>query len=297
MAVSDLLLRAGSAAAQEAAVAGMAVGLEAGARALKNMTAKATLYVRVLGAEYNDTSGISTNEDVAALKGIAKMRKKESATLMGRAGQVVSRAVVLAGGAQRKVIEAETDFAMQASGFVPFHVQYNPSSLRMNSVGGKLRQYKSMGNDTMNSVQNTDKATSAYLTVQLVFEDINVNDAFGKTTFSDGGLSTSNALDMAASIKKNLQSNGYSVRKQVEGIIALLMIKRTRQVIFVWNNMFFHGELISVNANYTMFNKQGHPIRAVVEMQIQQNNNNATFKSDLAYWNDVFDEAFDSSLF
>ena len=61
--------------------------------------------------------------------------------------------------------------------------------------------------------------------------------------------------------------------------------------------MFFHGELISVNANYTMFNKQGHPIRAVVEMQIQQNNNNATFKSDLAYWNDVFDEAFDSSLF
>ena len=74
--------------------------------------------------------------------------------------------------------------------------------------------------------------------------------------------------------------------------MSLLMLKPTRQIIFVWNNMFFHGELLSVDANFTMFNKLGHPIRAVVNIQIQQSNNNATFKSDLEYWDEVLDTVF-----
>ena len=56
--------------------------------------------------------------------------------------------------------------------------------------------------------------------------------------------------------------------------------------------MFFHGELISVGINYTMFNKNGHPIKATVDMQIQQTNGNATFKSDMDYWNEVLNTAF-----
>ena len=187
---------------------------------------------------------------------------------------------------------------MMATGFVPMRVQYNPTTLRMNTVGGRITKYTAMGDQNPNAVQNTDKKTSTYLSVQLVFEDIENTDAFGVTTlFSDAAPSASQLVGAGIGLATSIFTEGYSVRKQVEGLISLLMLKRTRQVIFVWNDMFFHGELLSVDANYSMFNKKGNPIKATVDMQIQQTNANATFKTDLDYWNEVMDQAFTGGLF
>ncbi len=279
-------------AAQIAAYTAAAAGMWAAGKAIGLMTARATLYVRLLGMGNHDSSGATTNQDVAALRSLRKGRNKASEKLAERAGAVTNQAKLAVESAKIKASEIETAVAMMASGFMPMNVQYNPTSLRMNTVAGTITQYKTMGDDTMNSVQNTDKKASTYLSVQLIFEDINNSDAFGATTLSEGGASASNIADMAKSGIINTFSNGFSVKRQVEGLMSLLMMKRTRQVIFVWNNMFFHGELISVNINYTMFNKLGHPIKATVDLQIQQTNGNATFKSDLEYWNEVLNVAF-----
>ncbi len=282
----------GNDAASVAGYAAAAAGLEVASKGLSLMTAKAVLYVRLLGIGNHDYSGASTNNDVGALRSLKKGRNKASEKLAARAGEQVSEAKLAIEAAKIKVTEVETTAALMATGFLPMRVQYNPASLRMNTVAGTITQYKSMGDDTMNSVQNTDKKASTYLSVQLIFEDINNSDAFGATTLSEGGASLSNGVDLAKSVVNNTFFGGYSVKKQCEGLLSLLTQKRLRQIIFVWNNMFFHGELISVSVNYTMFNKNGNPIKATVDLQIQQTNGNAAFKSDLEYWNEVLNIAF-----
>ncbi len=282
----------GNDAGSIAKYAAVATASELAGKAINMLTAKATLYIRLLGLGNHDSSGATTNQDVGALRTLKKGRNKASEKLASRAGEQINQAKLTVEGAKVKATEVETAVSMLASGFMPLRVQYNPTSLKMHTVAGTITQYKGMGDDNMNSVQNTDKKASTYLTVQLIFEDINNSDAFGASTLSEGGASLSNAVDMAKSVAVNTFSDGYSVKKQTEGIMSLLMMKRTRQVIFVWNNMFFHGELISVNINYTMFNKNGHPIKATVDMQIQQTNGNATFKSDMDYWNEVLNTAF-----
>ena len=178
---------------------------------------------------------------------------------------------------------------MLAKGFIPTQVQYNPTSLMLRTVGGKIRQYQAMGNETMNAMISTDKKTSTYLSVQLVYEAIDNADAFGSSSL---GMNVDDVVDATKSFLKNSFKGGYSVKKPVEGLLSLMMEKESRQVIFVWNNMFFHGELISANAQFTMFNKLGNPIKATVNLEIQQSNGNALFASDRQYWNDAFDKVY-----
>ena len=268
-----------------------ATALGATAKGLEMAKAKATLYVRMLG-QYNDTTGSTTNQDVSALKGLLKMRKKKGKAAAKRAGAEIDQADIIEEGAQIKLSEAEMAVEMLTIGFIPVPVQYNPATISMQSVGGAIEKYTAMGNDSPNSLVSMDKKTSTYLTVDLIFEEVINSDAFGSTTMENGGVNISNSVDMAKDMVANL-SGDVSVRTKVEGLISLLMLKRTRQIIFVWGNMFFHGELLSVNANYTMFNKNGNPIRATASIQIQQTNGNATFKSDTEYWDEVLDEVFD----
>lgn len=275
----------------EATKAAAAIGVAA--KGLEMAKAKAYLYVRVVGGEFQDSTGANTSEEVDALKQLVKRRKKKSKEIAKRAGKQIDTLTITAEGIENMLSEAETQALMMSAGFLPMEVQYNPMSLQMQTVGGTLEKYTAMGNDTNNSLVATDKQTSTYLTVQLIFEDISVYDAFGAATQENGAVSgPSNIAETVTSNLTTILSDGYSVRRQVEGIISLLMLKRTRQVIFVWNNMFFHGELLSVDANFTMFNKVGNPIRAQVNVQIQQSNNNATFKSDLEYWDEVLDTVF-----
>ena len=199
----------------------------------------------------------------------------------------------MASATEGKIAEAQLALALLQKGFIPIEVQYNPSSINLNSVGGPIKKYNAMGNDNMNSFTSVDKKTATYLTTQLIFEDINVSDAFGASSLS---INASSAVDNVKSLVKNL-SGGYSVKKQVEGLVSLLMTKETRQVIFVWNDMFFHGELLYVDVAFNMFNKNGHPIKATADIKIIQNNTNASYASDKQYWNDAIDYAFKTPLF
>ena len=81
------------------------------------------------------------------------------------------------------------------------------------------------------------------------------------------------------------------MQKQIDGLMALLTQDATRQVIFFWARMCFRGELTSVSTRYTMFNKDGNPIRGVVELSIRQGNEKE-FAYDETYWDKAFTKAF-----
>lgn len=278
----------GAAVGEAAAYVGAGAALAASSAAINLLTAKATLYVRMIGVS-QDTTGSQINEDVSGLRSLLKARNKTSEKVAARAGQSVKSTSIMQEAASTKMTEVETAAALLSKGFLPVSVQYNPASIRMTSVGGGTKSFQAMGNENMNAMTVIDKKTATYLNAQLIYEDINNADAFGSSSF---GLNTDDLIDAGKSAIVNIFGGGYSVKKPVEGLISLLMDKESRQVIFVWNNMFFHGELVSVDANFTMFNKLGNPIRATADIRILQSNGNATFASDKQYWQDAFDAVY-----
>ena len=261
---------------------------EAEAKGIETLASKATLYVKMLGWEI-DATGSKTNEDIEALRSLVKERDKSSSKLAARSGKVTKQMDIRADASKAKMTSAQINAAMLAKGFIPVQVQYNPSSITMNSVGGNIKNFETMGNEKLNSMTSTDKQTSTYLSVDLIYEDINVADAFGSQSLDTKGPEWG---DKKAFKEDDEFSDVYSVKKPVEGLLSLMMEKETRQVIFVWNNMFFHGVMTSVSVNFTMFNKIGMPIKAKVSLQIQQSNTDESFASDRQYWDSAFDTAF-----
>lgn len=178
--------------------------------------------------------------------------------------------------------------------YIPIQVQYNPSTLQYHSdLGGRRRinaiEGVGAGGDGM-SIKSIPQNTE--LSCTLVFEKINVNDAFIQA--SEGwnaslGNVTSTIGSAVNKIKGGSSEEPYSVRKEVEGFLALLSTTYTRDVIFFYGKICFHGELTVASANYKMFNKRGDPILAEVSIRIRQNNENLY---DQKRWKNSFEALF-----
>ena len=69
--------------------------------------------------------------------------------------------------------------------------------------------------------------------------------------------------------------------------MGILTQSETRQVVFFWSEMAFAGEVVSIDARYTMFNPIGNPIRAVVKLTIRQGEAEEVVET---YWNNAFNE-------
>ena len=63
----------------------------------------------------------------------------------------------------------------------------------------------------------------------------------------------------------------------------------TRVVTFRWADMAFTGQLIEVQAEYTMFSVSGKPVRSKVRMNIAQQ---VESDADIQYWDKVLDTTF-----
>lgn len=245
-----------------------------------------------------DAIGATTSDDVAALRALLK---GNSGGVMGALKSVASKASqatgtgadLIADTAKVKTKGAALQAELKAKNFYSMTVQYNPSTLRLVSSGGYYYNYEGAGDQSVSKVSSFEKPSTVHLYVSLVFEDINDQDAFG---YQDIALNIGTGIETLKSIGANLSEkrNGFSVRPQVEAIVSLLMHRRTQQVIFYWSEMFFHGLLTNVEANYTMFNKKGHPIRAEVQLQIQQAKSDSMFQSDIKAWDSAFDNMFSS---
>ena len=176
---------------------------------------------------------------------------------------------------------------MAGSGYLALEVQYNPSSIHMDTQAGKQVQYSGgdLGNGSANQITQIIQPVSTTMGFQLVFDDMNPQDAFVLENMAPtAGNLVSGTADVARKVR-----GAYSVQAQMDGLMSLLTQPVTRKVIFYWAKMCFQGELVSVSSRYTMFNKDGNPIRGMVDLTIRQGEESGF---DVAYWDEAFTRTF-----
>lgn len=181
--------------------------------------------------------------------------------------------------------KARKNLLGQDQAYLAMEVQYNPSSIQMQTATGSQLDYSggSMGNMANNMIIQNIVPTSTTMNVQLIFDEVNMYDAFMVNNVN----SPVGAIAQAA---KYAVEKEHSVQHQIEGILSLLTMDVTRQVVFYWSKMCFRGELTAVQANYTMFNKSGNPIRGVVNLSIRQGEQAELFES--SYWGKAYENLF-----
>ncbi len=174
---------------------------------------------------------------------------------------------------------------INTDGYIPLEVQYNPASVRIYTTGEGSGGYLIGSN---NVTQASTLISQTLMDFELIFEDINNQDAFDITSM---GFNVETIYGLGKDIVSNLIDGPYGVINQVQGILGLIHNTAMQDVIFMWGDMAFKGKLTDVNVEYTMFNKEGNPIYAKVKLSIQHvYDKNDT--DDMKYWDGVIKKVF-----
>lgn len=181
------------------------------------------------------------------------------------------------------------------NGYFPVQVQFNPSRISFQGMGGEIRR-ESVGGAGENQFQQFTTPSETVLGMELIFDDTNNKDAF----MMDANLPVIGELTSPGNVMQRVQQgisgakDGYSVQDTTELFIGAMVLNYTRLVGFAWNKMIFWGELVGVSVKYTMFNKSGAPIRAIVSIQIRQDQmvgGNTPYETEKE-WEKTFQEMF-----
>lgn len=168
-------------------------------------------------------------------------------------------------------------------------VQYNPASLSLQANAEPI-PFSYLLKNVDNGVPNQQiRPPAIALSVELVFDDTNLKDAFMAEKFR---LSVGDAVTAGAGIVQSARG-GYTVQPQTNALVAMLMRDATRLVTFQWADLSFTGEVCQVQAKYTMFSVSGKPIRSTVQLVILQR---IATRAGFAYWDKAFDACFSDRL-
>lgn len=145
-----------------------------------------------------------------------------------------------------------------------FYVQFNPSELSFSGYGGGL----STKTDFTSSSGISFEPVQVRITmdVRLIFDKVDPQDAFMGDKLNTAP--TSLATGVAKAVKSKKGKKDQSVQTEVEGFMAALRSPYTRRITFQWGKMVYTGILNRVSAEYQMFNVNGQPIRAAVNLSL-----------------------------
>ena len=247
---------------------------------------KAILYIYLVD--------ISQKQEIKA--NVLDVRKQESA-LMKKAKKTLSITDDLKGlgsgfldfftpGAksQQKVGKVDDD----NDKFLKFEVQYNPATIRLSSVNGKVQE-KRREEGVQDKLHVMKFEGKSKLSFDLIFDDCDNMNAFA---FNDiANINFSSMANKAVSLLQNAGTT-HSVRKRMDAIMSLLSSPSTQQVVFFWAKMVFRGTVTSVNNRFTMFNPEGNPIRGEMHLEITQDKKYKDKLYDEQYWQKAFKECF-----
>lgn len=147
-----------------------------------------------------------------------------------------------------------------------FFVQFNPSSLQMYSTNTPdPRRDVSGTNDDQTTTNDVVSAPRVELTTTLIFDKMNIYDAFMFDKFNTGVSATT-----VTNIVTLAKGATFTVQPYVEGLISALRNPYTRSMTFQWADFSFTGRLHQLQANYKMFSVSGRPIRAEVQLRLRQ---------------------------
>ncbi len=171
----------------------------------------------------------------------------------------------------KNVFKGEDADPEVSTGFLKLKVQYNPSSVSLVSRGGEyIGRYGGVGGSDSGALQRNIQPEEVVLSMELIFDDTVISEAFSAfdaSNYSPTGL----AKKIATKVSNSSEDfSGYSIRNATELFVAAMTSAHTRVVCVAWKDMVFWGELTGVNAEYTMFNNKGNPIRSKVQIEVRQ---------------------------
>ena len=185
----------------------------------------------------------------------------------------------------KSLLGRDTTATIEDNGYLALEVQYNPSSIYLETVAGTQMNFSpvNMGDASTNQLRQNVEPVATTLSVQLLFDSVNIYDSF---LLSNTSLTIGNAVALG--------TGTHSVKPQMDGIMSLLTREYTRHVLFFWAKMCFQGELSSVSSHYTMFNTSGNPVRGDIRLTIRQSEDPSA-KYENSYWEKAFTKAFGES--
>lgn len=168
-----------------------------------------------------------------------------------------------------------------------FTVQFNPSEMSLHAKGEQVQRQSSEQRPGEAPVVETYTVEPPQVdfSVRLIFDHVVNQDAF----LADKIIPTVSAS--VGDIRK-LAGKEYSVRPEIEGLLAVLQNRYTRLITFLWGDFSFTGSLENVDAEYTMFSLSGRPIRGTVSLQIVQD----CALDTMLRWQKDYKSAFGSGL-
>ena len=147
-----------------------------------------------------------------------------------------------------------------------FYVQFNPSSLQIYSanMSTQLRDVCTTS-EQQKTISDLVSAPRVELTTTLIFDQMNIYDAFmfDKMTTGASATTVTNLFTMAT-------GSTFTVQPYVEGLLSALRNPYTQSMTFQWADFSFTGRLRQLQATYKMFSVSGRPIRAEVQMRLRQ---------------------------
>lgn len=161
-------------------------------------------------------------------------------------------------------------------------VQFNPASLNIEAYGGGRFPISNYSGDKGKTAGTIDYGPLAvYITVSytLIFDSVDIGDAFAADKFN---LSVSSlAKNITSAVSTGITGREYTVRPFVEGFLAAVRDPDHRTVIFEWGKLRYVGVMNRVSCKYTMFNPNGEPIRAEVQVSmLSESNPQADYRSE-----------------
>ncbi len=172
-------------------------------------------------------------------------------------------------------------------GFYAITVQFNPSSIEFYAHADKVK-VKTLQVQGQNEIPKPNvRPPSVTMTVELIFDDVENSDAFLVNNLTPGVMNIAKT-----GLKLLTGREEHTVQPQTNAMVGMLMEESTRMICFRWGDLAFAGEVVNVEAKYTMFNPKGNPIRSVVSLTIVQR---VDEDDQINYWESAFDNFFGQS--
>ena len=150
-----------------------------------------------------------------------------------------------------------------------FEVQFNPNQLSFVGYGGEQMAIQNYSGEGKNQINNV--ASHIEMTIPLIFDKVDNLEAFYSDKFTLGQTSVARGavkLGKGAYNAVKGKDTSKSVQQEIEAFTAIIRSNDKRLIRFVWGDMAYEGILNGVNAEYNMFNVNGEPIRATMNLRV-----------------------------
>lgn len=154
-----------------------------------------------------------------------------------------------------------------------FEVPFNPKEITISGYGGEQMAVQdfSVKEDGKRSSYVGSVNSHIEMNIPLIFDKLNNKEAFYNENFALGTTSILRGVGKIgkdAFLKTKGKDNLYSVQPEVEAFTHVIRSNNKRLIRFTWGDMSYQGVLIGVQTEYTMFNINGEPCRANVQLRI-----------------------------